>query len=77
MGNVPRTVQSSIYVFDRSNVVELLCAQPEPSNCFIVDKVGRRSTVDQRMFFHLAFESIQIEWHCHRVESANVHLSKA
>src|SRR5712671_7079814 len=64
MGNVPRTVQSPIYVFDHSNVVELLCAQPEPSDCFIVDKVGRCSTVDQRVFFHLAFESIQIE--CHR-----------
>jgi len=77
MGDVSRTVQGSIYILDRSNVVELLRAQPEPSDCFIVDKIGCRSTVDQCAFLHLAFESIQIEWHCHRVESANVHLSKA
>jgi len=77
MGDVPRMVQGPIYIFDRSNIVELLSAQPEPSDCFIIDKVGHRSTVDQHTFFHLAFESIKIEWHYHRVESANVHLSKA
>jgi len=77
MGDVSRTVQGPIYIFDHSNVVEFLCTQPEPGDRFVVDKVGRRSTVDQRAFFHLAFESIQIEWHCHRVESANVHFSQA
>src|SRR5712675_1269572 len=63
--------------FDCVNSVELLCAQPEPSDCFVVDKIGRRSTVNQCAFFHLALEIVQIEWHCHRVVSAYVHFPKA
>jgi len=58
MGDISRTIQGPIYVLDCSNVVEFLSTQPEPCDCFVVDKVGRRSTVDQRAFFHLAFESV-------------------
>jgi len=62
VSNVPRTVKGPSISGAVRKIVELLRAQPEPSDCLVVEKIGRRSTHQQNYKKRVTFGTFSIHF---------------